>query len=100
MSTSYTVSVSSPCTGTQTVSQISTTRYQGSSGSFTLVVLVQDATLGWVLTVYDYANPLGSCFPFAQYSQVTPNTSDPTSSAYGLLVGGSPDTTQGAATVT
>lgn len=99
MSTTYSVSVNSPCSGTQTVSQISSTLYRGAVGSFTLVVLSQDATLGWVLTVYDLANPLGSCYPFAQYAQVTPDTSDPTSSQYGLMDNGSPNTSLGDANV-
>jgi len=100
MSPSYTISVNSPCLGAQAVAQFSATLYTGLSGSFTYVVLGLDGTLGWVMTVYDYSNPLGPCYPFGQFSQVTPDASDPASSLYGLLDNGAPDTTLGAASVT
>ena len=99
MSTSYSVTVDSPCDGDQTIDENNSSLYQGSVGDFSLVVLALDSSSEWVLTVYDYGNPSGSCFPYVQFGQVTPDSSDPTG-AYGLLVGGSPDTSAGEASIT
>lgn len=95
------VTVNSPCTGAQTVSQVVPTLYQGSTGNFTFAVLAGHPTYGWLLVVYDQANPSGPCYPNAQYGQVTPNPSDP-KGLYGLLPTGTttPDTTAGSANVT
>ena len=95
---SLTATVSSPCSGTQTLDQISSNLYAGTSGSFTYVVLASDPNQGWLLTVYDYSNPSSPCYPSITYGQVTPNASDPKGS-YGKMVGGSPDTTAGLASI-
>lgn len=99
MSTTYTVAVMSPCDGNQSISQVNDKLYTGMVGDFTMVVLALDTTSGrWLLTVYDYSDPSGPCYPFAQFGQVTANPSDPTG-GYGKMVNGSPDTGAGAATV-
>lgn len=95
---SVTATLSSPCSGDQTLNQVNTNLYTGTSGDFTAGVLASDPTLGWVLTIFDYSNTSSPCYPSIQYGQVTPNTSDP-SGSYGKLVGGSPDTDEGEASV-
>ena len=95
---SLSVTVITPCNGTQTVNSVSPNLYQGTSGDFTLVILSSDPNQGWLLTVYDYSNPTGPCYPSVTYGQVTPNASDPKGS-YGKMVDGSPDTTAGSASV-
>ena len=95
---SLTVTVSTHCPGQQSISPIDPNLYQGASGAFTFVILSAHPTLGWLLVVYDYANPSGPCYPTALFGQVTPNSSDP-KGLYGKLVGGVPDTNAGSATV-
>lgn len=95
---SVTATMSSPCSGDQTLNQINANLYQGVAGDFTLGVLASDPTLGWTLQIYDYSSTSSPCYPSITYAQVTPNTSDP-SGTYGKLVGGSPDTDEGEASV-
>ena len=95
---SVTATISTPCSGTETLNQINTSLYQGSGGSFSLVVLASDPSQGWLMTVYDYSSTSSPCYPFVQYGQVTPNASDPAGS-YGKMVNGSPDTSAGSASV-
>lgn len=95
---SYTAKVTSPCSGDQTLSQINADLYQGTVGDFDLGVLASHTSQGWLLTIYDYSNPGSSCYPFITYGQVTPNASDPTG-PYGKMVGGSPDTSVGSASI-
>lgn len=100
MSTSYDVTVTSPCEGDQTINEVTSDLFTGTVGDFTMAVLALDTTNGrWLLTVYDYSNPSGPCYPFAQYGQVDPDASDPVG-GYGKMVNGSPDTSAGAASVT
>jgi|GEM_PF-2985399 len=96
---SLTANVVTPCSGTETLNKINDNLYQGSGGSFTFVVLAAHPTQGWLLTVYDYSSTTSPCYPFVQYGQVTPNTSDPLG-PYGKMVNGSPDTTAGSANIT
>lgn len=98
---SLTVSVATPCSGIQTVTDVSPTLYTGSTGAFTFVILSSHPTYGWLLVVYDQSNTSSPCYPNAQYGQVTPNASDP-KGLYGLLVGGTgtPDTAAGSANIT
>lgn len=97
MSTTYQATVASPCSGSQTLPEINSTTWSGPTGSFTLATLAIGPTTCY-LTIID-VNPSSSCFPSKTYAQVTPNTSDP-SGQYGLLVGGSPDTSAGSASIT
>jgi len=95
---SVTATMSSPCSGNQTLTKINNNLYQGTTGDFTLGVLASDPTLGWTLVIYDYSSSSSPCYPSIQYAQVTPDTSDP-SGSYGKLVNGSPDTNEGEASV-
>lgn len=95
---SVTATVSSPCSGSQTLEQINANLYQGTSGDFTYGVLASHPSYGWLLTIYDYSNPSGPCYPSIEYGQVTPNASDP-NGLYGKMVGGAPDTSSGEAIV-
>lgn len=94
---SYTASVNSPCTGDQTLDEISSSLYQGTSGNFSVGVLISDATQGWLLTIIETGSG-SSCYPSITYGQVTPNSSDPTGT-YGEMVNGSPDTGSGEASI-
>ena len=88
---SITATMTSPCSGDQTMEKINDDLYQGTNGAFTLGVLASDPTLGWTLMIYDYSSTTAPCYPWIQYAQVTPDTSNP-SGSYGKLVNGSPDT--------
>lgn len=89
-------SVISPCAGDQTMPNLATDRWGGPAGDFAYAGLSLSGG-AFVLTVVDL-DPTSSCFPSATYEQVTPNASNP-EGQYGLVVGGSPDTSAGAATV-
>lgn len=95
-----TITVSSPCLGNQTVTEVIPQLYQGSTGNFTFAVLSSHPTYTWQLIIYDYADPSSPCYPNAVYGQVTPNASDPTG-LYGLQVNGqgTPDPSAGSAAV-
>jgi hypothetical protein len=95
---SLTATVSSPCSGSQTLNEVTSNVYQGSSGSFDFAVLSLDPTYGWILTIYDYSSDTSPCYPKTIFGQITPDTSDPTGS-YGKVVNGSPDPTAGTAAV-
>ena len=69
-------------------------RIRGSIGELALAIL--NGTL--MLTVYDCSVPSRSCFPYLEYGQATPDTSEPTGN-YGKMVNGSPDTIVGLAPV-
>lgn len=95
---SVTATMTTPCSGDQTLNKVNDDLYQGTSGDFTLGVLASDPTLGWKLTIYDYSSTTSPCYPSIVYAQVTPDSSDP-SGTYGKLVNGSPDTSAGEASV-
>ena len=95
---SVTATMTSPCTGDQTLTKINDDLYQGTAGDFNLGVLASDPSLGWTLLIFDYSSTTAPCYPSIQYAQVTPDTSDP-SGSYGKLVNGSPDTSAGEASV-
>ena len=96
---SLTALIDSPCSGDQTLDEVTSELYQGTSGDFTLGVLASDPNQGWLLTIYDYSNTSSPCYPSIVFGQVTPNASDPTGT-YGKMVNGSPDTSAGEADIT
>lgn len=74
----YKVNVNSPCPGDQLIEKRDPSLYTGSSGDFTYVVLAKNPSQSrWDLTVYDYSNPSGDCYPSKNFAQATPNLSDP-----------------------
>lgn len=95
---SITATIVSPCSGAQTLEQVNNNLYQGTVGSFDFGVLAAHSSQGWILTIYDYSSSSSPCYPSIQYGQVTPDAEDPTGE-YGKMVGGSPDTDAGAASI-
>lgn len=94
---SVTATITSPCSGSQTLEEVNASLYQGTVGDFTLGVLAADPSQGWLLTIYDYSSSSSPCYPSVVYGQVTPD--DDPQGSYGKMVNGSPDTDAGAAAV-
>lgn len=79
MSSSYSIGVLSPCTGTQVVSQQGTNVYAGSAGDFTYALLnLPSGASRWRLTTFDYEQGT-TCEEEMKFEQNAPgNASDPT----------------------
>ncbi len=78
MPTDYLISVDSPCSGDQTVTQQGTNVYGGGQGDFTYALLNLDPNeTRWKFTVYDYERTT-ACSPSKTFLQDPPgDASDP-----------------------